>query len=48
MRTRMRVIPGQLAESEPHRTSAIEAAYQHFRPDKQAGAEARSVSADSR
>lgn len=35
MRTRMRVIQGQLAELEPHRTSAIEAAYQHFRLDKQ-------------
>ena len=35
MRTRMRVIQGHLAESEPHRTSAIEAAYQHFRLDKQ-------------
>jgi integrase len=35
MRTRMRVIQGQLAEVEPHRTSAIEAAYQHFRLDKQ-------------
>ena len=35
MRTRVHVIQGRLAESEPHRTSAIEAAYQHFRPDKQ-------------
>src|SRR5260370_16339745 len=35
MRTRVRVIQGRLAESEPHRTSAIEAAYQHFRLDKQ-------------
>jgi hypothetical protein len=35
MRTRMRVIQGQLAEVGPHRTSAIEAAYQHFRLDKQ-------------
>jgi hypothetical protein len=33
----MRVIQGRLAESEPHRTSAIEAAYQHFRLDKQEG-----------
>jgi len=31
MRTTVRVIQGRLAESEPHRTSAIEAAYQHFR-----------------
>jgi integrase/recombinase XerD len=31
----MRVIQGRLAELEPHRTSAIEAAYQHFRLDKQ-------------
>jgi hypothetical protein len=35
MRTSVRVIQGRLAESEPHRTSAIEAAYQHFRLDKQ-------------
>jgi site-specific recombinase XerD len=35
MRTTVRVIQGRLAESEPHRTSAIEAAYQHFRLDKQ-------------
>src|SRR5712691_9195744 len=35
MRTTMRVIQGRLAESLPHRTSAIEAAYQHFRLDKQ-------------
>jgi hypothetical protein len=35
MRTTMRVIQGRLAESEPHRASAIEAAYQHFRLDKQ-------------
>jgi len=35
MRTRVHVIQGRLAESEPHRTSAIEAAYQHFRLDKQ-------------
>ena len=35
MRTRMRVIQGQLADVEPHGTSAIEAAYQHFRLDKQ-------------
>jgi hypothetical protein len=35
MRTRVRVIQGRLAEVEPHRTSAIEAAYQHFRLDKQ-------------
>jgi hypothetical protein len=28
MRTTVRVIQGRLAESEPHRTSAIEAAYQ--------------------
>jgi len=35
MRTRVRVIQGRLAEVEQHRTSAIEAAYQHFRLDKQ-------------
>ena len=35
MRTTVRVIQGRLAESDPHRTSAIEAAYQHFRLDKQ-------------
>jgi hypothetical protein len=35
MRTTVRVIQGRLAETEPHRTSAIEAAYQHFRLDKQ-------------
>jgi site-specific recombinase XerD len=35
MRTRVRVIQGRLAETEPYRTSAIEAAYQHFRLDKQ-------------
>ena len=35
MRTTVRVIQGRLAESEPHRSSAIEAAYQHFRLDKQ-------------
>lgn len=35
MRTTVRVIQGRLAESELHRTSAIEAAYQHFRLDKQ-------------
>src|SRR5450759_1730860 len=35
MRTTMRVIQGRLAEVEPHRRSAIEAAYQHFRLDKQ-------------
>jgi hypothetical protein len=35
MRTTVRVIRGRLAESEPNRTSAIEAAYQHFRLDKQ-------------
>lgn len=35
MRTTMRVIQGHLAKSEPHRTSAIEAAYHHFRLDKQ-------------
>ena len=31
----VRVIQGRLAEIEPHRTSAIEAAYQHFRLDRQ-------------
>jgi hypothetical protein len=36
MRTRVHVIRGRLAEVEQHRTSAIEAAYQHFRLDKQA------------
>jgi site-specific recombinase XerD len=35
MRARVRVIQGPLAETEPHRTSAIEVAYQHFRLDKQ-------------
>ncbi len=35
MPTTVRVIQGRLAESEPHRTSAIEATYQHFRLDKQ-------------
>jgi len=35
MRTTVRVIQGRLTESEPHRRSAIEAAYQHFRLDKQ-------------
>jgi hypothetical protein len=35
MRTRVHVIQGRLAEVEPHRISAIEAAYQHFRLDKQ-------------
>ena len=35
MRTRVRVIQGRLAEVEPYRASAIEAAYQHFRLDKQ-------------
>ena len=35
MRTRVHVIQGRLAEVEPHRRSAIEAAYQHFRLDKQ-------------
>ena len=35
MRTTVRVIQGRLTESETHRTSAIEAAYQHFRLDKQ-------------
>ncbi len=35
MPTTVRVIQGRLAESEPHRSSAIEAAYQHFRLDKQ-------------
>jgi hypothetical protein len=30
MRTTVRVIRGHLAESDPHRTSEIEAAYQHF------------------
>src|ERR1700674_62358 len=35
MRTTVRVIQGRLADVEPHRTSAIEAAYRHFRLDKQ-------------
>jgi len=35
MGSKMRVIQGRLAELEPHRTSAIEAAYQHFRLDRQ-------------
>lgn len=35
MRTRVRVFQGRLAEVEPHRTSAIDAAYKHFRLDKQ-------------
>jgi hypothetical protein len=35
MRTTVRVIQGRPGESEPHRISAIEAAYQHFRFDKQ-------------
>src|SRR5260370_25551330 len=35
MPTTVRVIQGRLAESEPHRSSTIEAAYQHFRLDKQ-------------
>ena len=35
MRTTVRVIKGRLAESEPHGTSAIDTAYQHFHLDKQ-------------
>ena len=35
MASKVRVIQGRLAEVEPHRTSAIEAAYQHFRLDRQ-------------
>ncbi len=35
MRTKVHVVQGRLAELEPHRTSAIEAAYQDFRLDKQ-------------
>ena len=35
MRSTVRVIQGRLAELELHRKSAIEAAYQQFRLDKQ-------------
>jgi hypothetical protein len=43
MRTTVLVIQGRLAESEPHRTSAIEAAYHHFRLDKQGSSESPHV-----